>query len=91
MNLFDRDVFELYRLLLTTLCAVYAVVVTVRSLLFIAGSLVGSDKKAQVVRKYAVVLLLRMRISRFKRELAGIAAYSLILLVIFYWHWAFAV
>lgn len=91
MNLLERDVFEIYRLLLTTVCAVYAVVVTLRSMLFIAGSLVGSDRKAQVVRKYLLVLLLRMRISRFKRELAGIALYSAILLLIFYWHWAFPV
>ncbi len=86
MNLLDRDLFELYRLLLTTVCAIYAIVVTARSILHIAGAIVGSDRKAKVARNYAVVMLLRLRIGRFKRELAAISFYCVLIILLVFRH-----
>jgi len=86
LNLLDRDLFELYRWLLTTVCTIYATVVTVRAALFYAGILVGSDRKAQVVRNYAFVLFLRLRVARFKNELLGIGFFAALFLLIVYWH-----
>lgn len=86
MTLFDRDPFELYRWLLTTVCAIYAIVVTTRAILHIAASFVGPARTVQVMRNYAVVLFLRMRWASFKRELLTIAAYGALLGVLLYWH-----
>lgn len=86
MNLLDRDLFELYRLLLTTVCAIYFIVISVRIMYAFAGGLLGSDRRVQVARNYLFVLLLRMRIASFKRELLAIAGYVALFAAILYWH-----
>lgn len=73
MNLAHRDVFELYRLLLTTLCTIYALVVTARSLWGWIAYLSAADKMTTVMRRYAVASLLRIRLHRFAWELTQIA------------------
>ncbi|MBK8271067.1 MAG: hypothetical protein IPK83_23240 [Planctomycetes bacterium] len=86
MNLLDRDLFELYRLLLTTVCAIYFIVISVRIMYALAGGLLGSDRRVQVARNYIIVLLLRMRVASFKRELLAIGGYVFLLAGMLYWH-----
>ena len=57
----DRDLFELYRVVLTTICGVYATVVMTRSLWAWMGFFSGSGRKTGFMRSYLVVHLLRVR------------------------------
>ena len=86
MNPLDRDPFEIWRLILSTSCTIYAIVITIRSLMFLAGMIDTGDKHAKLVRNYVVVHLLRLRGGRFKRELSGIGLYSLLLIVLLILH-----
>ena len=82
----DRDLFELWRVVLATICGIYATVVTVRSLWGWMGFLSGSDRTMTLMRSYLVVHLLRLRGGRFVRELAWIGSYLAVLIVLLLWH-----
>lgn len=82
----DRDLFELYRFALTTLCGIYAIVITVRSLWGWIAFFSGSDRSTSLMRSYLAVHLLRVRGGRFSRELIWIGCYLAILIGLFFWH-----
>ncbi len=82
----ERDLFEVYRLVLTTICGVYAAVVIARSLWGWMVYFSGSDRTTSLMRSYLVVHLLRVRGGRFARELAWIGGYSAILIGLLIWH-----
>lgn len=90
MSAFDilggRDLFELWRLLLGTVCTIYAIVVTARSLWGWVEYLSGSDRTKSMMRKYVIVQLLRLHLRPFAWELAQIGFWALLFLVILYGH-----
>jgi len=61
----DFDPFHFYRLVLTLIVAIYCVIQTVVSTLYWVGWGSEDVREIGVVRRYAVVLLLRTRIRRF--------------------------
>jgi len=81
-----RDLFEVWRLLLGTACTIYALVLTVRSLGGWCAYLSGADRGKSMMRNYAMVLLLRLRLRSFAWELARIGFWSLALLAVLYGH-----
>lgn len=86
MNLFDRDLFELWRLLLGTICTIYAIVVSVRSLWSWVVYLSVPGRTTTVMRNYVIVQLLRLKPGRFADELAQIGALLLVLLLLLRFH-----
>lgn len=86
MRFLNYDLFELWRLLIATICTIYALVISIRSLLYIAGAIDTGDKHAKIVRRYLLLHLLRLRSGRFKRELAGIGTYGVLLVVLLILH-----
>ncbi|MFQ5411183.1 MAG: hypothetical protein ACE5EC_02760 [Phycisphaerae bacterium] len=82
----DRDLFETWRLILGTVCGIYALVVTLRSLFVWLGYFSGSDRQTQFLRSYAVVHLLRLRGSRFSGDLLMIGLYAILLVWLLYGH-----
>lgn len=86
MTLLDYDLFELWRLLIATICTIYALVISIRSLLYIAGAIDTGDKHAKIVRRYLLLHLLRLRSGRFKRELVGIGFFSVLLTILLILH-----
>lgn len=81
MNLADRDLFEFWRLLLATICGIYAAVVTIRSLVGWLLYLSEPNRVSRFMRHYVTVQLLRLRFRRFSRDLLAIGGY----LVVFAW------
>ncbi|MBP7935719.1 MAG: hypothetical protein KA354_13815 [Phycisphaerae bacterium] len=81
----EFDLFVWFRWLLATVCTVYAVVVTGRSLW---GWLAyfGSSRQTAILGRYTLVLLLRMRSARFAGELLQIAVLSAMLLALVCMH-----
>lgn len=81
----DLDLFETFRWLLAVVCTVYAVVVTVRSLL---GWLeyFASTRETAILGRYTLVLLLRIRMRRFAGELLQIAGLTAFLVLLLYAH-----
>lgn len=77
-----RDLFELYRLLLTTVCTIYALVITARSVWRWMEYLSAPDKMTSVMRRYAVASLLRLRLRRFTWEFAQIAFWLIAFVVV---------
>lgn len=86
MRLFDRDLFELWRLLLGTICTIYATVITVRSLWGWVVYLSVPGRSTTVMRNYVIVQLLRLRPGRFADELLYIAGLSILLLLLLRFH-----
>jgi hypothetical protein len=86
VTLVDRDLFELYRLLITTLCTVYAVIVTCRSLWGWVEYLSAPDRVTGVIRSYAIASLLRMKWRRFSWEFMQIGFWTTALLVVLNLH-----
>ncbi len=86
MNLPEWDLFEQWRILLTVVCTVYAVVVTGRSLWSWAVYLSGRDRRTSLLRSYIVVQLLRLRLRRFAGELLQIGFWLAMLLLVLYGH-----
>ncbi len=86
MWLADRDSFELYRLMLGTVCTIYALVVTSRTLWGWIVHLSHLDRQTKMLRQYVIVQLLRLRWKRFAGELAMIAGYLLALAAVLYAH-----
>lgn len=84
------DLFEQWRLLLTIICSVYAVVVTGRSLWSWVAYLSGQDRKTSLMRSYVVVQLLRLRFRRFAGEFVQIGFWLTVLLLVLQGHryWA---
>lgn len=81
----EMDLFMLYRWLLAIVCAVYATVVTWRSLASWLGYFRESRRTA-VLGRYTLVLLLRTRWRRFVGELAQIVALLAVLVVLLFAH-----
>lgn len=80
MRLGDSDLFELWRLLLGTACGIYALVVTIRSVLSWVAHLAGQDRTSTLMRSYLSLHLLRLRWGRFTKELAIMGLYVVILM-----------
>ena len=76
----------MYRAMLAVLCTTYAVLVMARSLWGWVLYLSGGDRSKAVMRKYIAVLMLRLHFRPFARELAGIAFWSIALVIILRWH-----
>lgn len=81
-----RDLFQLWRLFLCTTCAVYAAVVSGRSLWRMSVYLSGSGRTVSLIRSYVIVQLLRLRLHRFIWEFLQIGFWLAILLVLLSWH-----
>lgn len=86
MNLLDRDLFEVWRLILAILCTVYAAVVTARSLWSWIVCLSGAGRTTTIMRNYVIVQLLRLRPGRFRGELFRIGALLVALAVLLRFH-----
>ena len=82
----DRDLFETWRLILATVCGIYATIVTLRSLLGWLDYFSGSDRTTQLMRTYVVIHLLRLRWKRFSRELLAIGFYACLFVWLLYGH-----
>ncbi|MBN2561486.1 MAG: hypothetical protein JXQ75_11210 [Phycisphaerae bacterium] len=81
-----RDLFEVWRLVLGTICTIYALVMTARSLWRWCVYLSGADRTVSMMRSYMIVQLLRLRFRRFTREFVQIGLWLLILATVLYWH-----
>ena len=81
-----RDVFESWRLLLTTVCSIYALVITGKSLWEWVVYLSAPDKTTTLMRSYVIASLLRIRLHRFAAELLQIAFWTAALLLILALH-----
>jgi hypothetical protein len=66
------DLFQLWRFLLAATCIVYTVTTTLRWLGAWLGYLSGPRRTTALARRYLAVQLLRLRLGRFRWELAGI-------------------
>lgn len=86
MSILDRDLFELWRLLLGVLCGTYAAVVTARSLWGWVVYLSVPGRHTTVMRNYVLVSLLRLRPGRFAGELLQISGLCVILLLLLRFH-----
>jgi hypothetical protein len=81
-----RDLFQTWRLVLTTVCAVYAIVLTVRSAWRICLYFSGSQRSTSMMRTYLIVQILRLRFRRFAWEFGQIAVWLSLLLALLYGH-----
>lgn len=86
MSILDRDLFELWRLLLGVLCGTYAAVVTARSLWGWVVYFSVPGRHTMVMRNYVLVSLLRLRPERFAGELLQISGLCVILLLLLRFH-----
>ena len=86
MILGGRDLFEFWRLALTTTCCIYAAVMMARSLWRIAAYLSADDRTASVMRSYVVVQVMRLRLRRFTGEFVRIGLCLVILAAVLYAH-----
>lgn len=84
--MFERDLFESWRLILGTVCTLYAVVVTVRSLWGWLVYFSGRDRTTILLRNYAIASLLRLRLSRFTGEFLQIGFWFIVLIVLLRFH-----
>lgn len=82
----EADIFHVWRWLLSIVVTVYVVVYTVRTL-WVHVLWFRSSPRFTVMGHYAVVLLLRARIRRFRRELLQIVLMVTILMGIVGLHW----
>lgn len=82
----ECDLFELWRLLLATVCAIYAIVVTGRSLYGWFVYLSQPDRTTTLIRQVVIVQLLRLRIRSFVGELLQIAFWGLVAFLLLDWH-----
>lgn len=80
------DLFQVWRVILSTLCGVYATVVTARSLWGWAVYLSGSDRRTSLMRNYVLVQLLRLRPGRFAGEFAQIGVWFAVFVGLLYLH-----
>jgi hypothetical protein len=84
-DFWGRDVFEEWRLILGTVCTIYAVVVTTRSIYGWIAYFTQPDRTTNLMRQYVIVQLLRLRIRPFAWELVQIAFWSLASIVLLRW------
>ena len=81
----DPDLFEMYRWLLVIICSIYTLVCVGQSL-YGWIEYFGQSRRAQVLGHYAVVLMLRTRVKKFRRDLLQIGLLLALLGVIVYAH-----
>lgn len=86
MNAGSLDLFQVWRIVLSTLCGVYATVVTARSLWGWVEYLSGSDRRASLMRNYVLVQLLRLRPGRFAGEFTQISVWFAVFVCLLYLH-----
>ena len=77
-----RDLFEVWRFLLGTLCTIYAIVMTARSLWGWIAYLSAPGRTMTLMRNYVVVSLLRLRVRRHAWELTQTAFWLAVLAVL---------
>jgi hypothetical protein len=82
----DFDLFVVFRWSLATVCTIYAVVVSARSLWNWLSWFAGSRETA-VLGRYTFVLILRTKLRRFGWELTQIAFLTVALTFFVYMHW----
>ncbi len=81
------DLFEFYRFLLAVLVCAYG---TIRLIVFIwrwQGTMNAGWMGSALLRRYATVLLLRLRFRAFAYELSVIGALTLVLALLLRLHW----
>jgi hypothetical protein len=84
------DLFEFYRTLLFLILTVYAAVMTITMILHAMWLFTGRDRTAAMIRKYLVVLLLRMRLSVLRSELTQIVVLFALFVYLVYLHdWSY--
>jgi hypothetical protein len=81
-----RDLFEFWRLVLGSICTIYALVIAARSLWGWLVYFSGMDRSVSMARQYLVVQLLRLRIRRFSGELLRIALWTGVLIYLLRLH-----
>lgn len=86
MNASNLDLFQVWRVVLSTLCGAYATVVTVRSFWGWVLYLSGSDRRTSLMRNYVLVLLLRLRPGRFAGEFTQIGVWFAVFVGLLYLH-----
>jgi hypothetical protein len=81
----DAQIFATYRWLLAVICTIYTLIVTWQTLrswlLYFA-----SGRQSQILGRYTVALLLRVRLRRFAWELAQIGGLTAVLILLLYAH-----
>jgi hypothetical protein len=73
------DLFESWRYILALTCTVYATIITLRWMWGWYEYLWQPDRSRALMRRYAVVQLLRIRVRRFMGEGLQIAGWSVLL------------
>lgn len=86
MSAGSLDLFQIWRIILSTLCGVYATVVTARSMWGWVVYLSGSDRRTSLMRNYVIVQLLRLRPGQFAGEFTQIGAWFAVLVGLLYLH-----
>jgi hypothetical protein len=81
----DAQIFATFRWLLAIICTIYTLIVTGQTL---RGWLLyfASGRENQILGRYTVALLLRVRLRRFAWELAQIGGLTAILTALVYAH-----
>jgi hypothetical protein len=85
MGFENVDLFDVYRWLLALLVTVYTLVVVSRALYQWLGFF-ASSRHTQVAGRYALLLLLRIHVRRFRGELLSIAGLLALFVFIMYLH-----
>jgi len=80
------ELFDMYRWLLATVCTIYVIICTYKSLM---GWLhyFNSSRETAVLGRYTAVLLLRLRFKRFRWEICQILILTVIFGYIVYYHY----
>lgn len=86
MSLIDRDLFEIWRWTLAVACSIYAIVVTLRWLGSWLTYLGEPIREREMMRRYVLLHVLRLRGSRFRSELLRIVAYGVAIVVVYWLH-----
>jgi hypothetical protein len=86
MSLPPFDFFDSWRWLLATVCSVYAIVVTARSLWGWIEYFAAPDRTTALMRRYTIVHLLRLRVRPFLGEVGQIVFWTLALVILVYLH-----
>jgi hypothetical protein len=80
------DLFDFYRALLAIFLTVYTLLMTAAMIVQGMWLLTSRDRTAAILRKYLVLLALRMRVRAFRNELIQIALLSVAFIALLYGH-----
>jgi hypothetical protein len=86
LDLWTFDPFQAFRWLLAVACTIYAVVQIGRTLMRWTEFLWADAPHRRIMRRYAAVQLLRLRIRRFSGELMRIAVLAVVAGILIWLH-----